>query len=216
MLARAQEKNYSLKEKLESNLNEEVQLNIIKLLVKLIKLKDPDTAVHSERVKDIAVNFAKYLNLTKEQIRTLAYAAMLHDIGKIGLSESILSKKGTLTKEELNKVKMHPIMGFEAIRDINFLNDSLDVILHHHEKVDGTGYPDGIKSEDISILCKIVCLADAFDVMTNGRCYKRSMDIGEIICELEENRGTQFDELLTDIFIKFIKETYRIQGSECS
>lgn len=183
--------------------NENIHINIVRLLVKLVEVKDKYTAEHCERVMDLAVKFAKHLNISGEQLKILKYSAILHDIGKIGISKEILEKDGKLTDEEFRKIKEHPIIGIKAIEEFECLYKVLDVVKHHHEKVDGTGYPDGIK--EMSVICKIVSLADSFDAMTSDRRYRKALPLDKVIQEIDANKGSQFDKKLAEDFIKFIK-----------
>ncbi|MCJ7656180.1 MAG: HD domain-containing protein, partial [Candidatus Atribacteria bacterium] len=140
-----------------------VYLDTIRALAAAIDAKDPYTKGHSERVAETSVALAQELNLSDQDIENIEYTALLHDIGKIGIEDSILGKKGSLTSQEFDKIKEHTIMGANIIEPVDFLKNSYWAIYHHHEKYNGQGYPDGIKSEDIPILARIIAVADAYD-----------------------------------------------------
>lgn len=181
------------------------ELAIIKCFVKLIEAKDPYTAGHSERVTHLVVDFAAYLNLGKDKQLLLEYAGLLHDIGKIGIPEHILNKTEKLTDEEFNLIKEHSKIGYEAIKELDFLKDVSEIILQHHERVDGKGYPNGLKSDNINYLSKILSLCDSYDAMTSDRAYRKKLDLNAVTQELQKSSGTQFDPQLTTEFIGFLE-----------
>lgn len=181
-----------------------IYLDTVKSLSAAIEAKDPYTKGHSMRVSQYACSLAEKVGLPQKQMETLKIAAMLHDIGKIGIDESILNKPERLTEDEYEKIKQHPEIGVKIIQEINFLKEASIIIQNHHERIDGTGYPQGIKGKDINIEAAILSIADVFDALTSERPYRSSLSLAEAIEVLNNGRGTQFDSKLVDIFIKMI------------
>ena len=170
-----------------------VYLDTIRALAAAIDAKDPYTKGHSERVADTSVALAQELNLSDRDIENIEYTALLHDIGKIGIADSILGKNSSLTNKEFDKIKEHTVMGAKIIEPVDFLKNSYKAIYHHHEKYNGKGYPDGIKSEDIPILARIIAVADAYDAMGSDRPYRKKLNKDKILKELKDQSGKQFD-----------------------
>ena len=170
-----------------------VYLDTIRALAAAIDAKDPYTKGHSERVADISVALAQELNLSGRDIESIEYTALLHDIGKIGIADNILGKNSSLTNKEFDKIKEHTVIGAKIIEPVDFLKNSYKAIYHHHEKYNGKGYPDGIKSEKIPILARIIAVADAYDAMSSDRPYRKKLSHNKILRELEEQSGKQFD-----------------------
>ncbi|MFQ5486172.1 MAG: HD-GYP domain-containing protein, partial [Desulfobacterales bacterium] len=154
----------------------------------------------------LALNLGKEAGLTDEQMEMLEYGALLHDIGKIGIRGAVLAKPGKLTEDEYEHIKLHPSIGDNIIAKIDFLKMARSAVRHHHERHDGKGYPDGLKSWQIEISGQIMCIADAFDAMTSSRPYRNAMSTERTLQILKENSGTQFNRELIDIFIG--KELY--------
>lgn len=149
--------------------------SILFSLVQALEAKDFYTRGHSERVADISVRLARRMEQGEFDIESIRKGSLLHDIGKIGVKESVLLKPGKLSEEEMSHVKMHPALGFEICQPLKSLEPCLPVIRSHHERMDGNGYPDGLKGERISIMARIVSVADAFDAMTTDRPYRKGM-----------------------------------------
>ena len=170
-----------------------VYLDTIRALAAAIDAKDPYTKGHSERVAETSVALAQELNLSDKDIENIEYTALLHDIGKIGIADSILGKNSSLTNKEFDKIKEHTVMGAKIIEPVDFLKNSYKAIYHHHEKYNGKGYPDGIKSEDIPILARIIAVADAYDAMGSDRPYRKKLNKDKILKELKDQSGKQFD-----------------------
>jgi len=170
-----------------------VYLKTVTSLTNAIDAKDVYTAGHSQRVSQLAINIAQELDLKKYEIQQVEYGAILHDIGKIGISESILNKQGPLNDSEYRKIKKHPDIGISILEDIDFLDEVFNVINYHHERIDGTGYPYGLSKTDIPLEARIVCIADAWDAMTSTRSYRRPLSLNQAVGELKENQGSQFD-----------------------
>jgi putative nucleotidyltransferase with HDIG domain len=176
-------------------------LDTIKALAAAIDQRDPRTFGHSERVTRYAMRMAEVLQLADQQRETLRYAAILHDIGKIGVDDAILRKPGLLSPEEEDIMCSHPGIGTLIIDGIEFLKDTRPLIRHHHERWDGKGYPDGLSGEDIPLGARILNIIDAYDAMVFPRLYRKPIGKREAVAELRAGRGTQFDPVLVDIFI---------------
>lgn len=182
-----------------------VYLDTIRALAAAIDAKDPYTKGHSERVAETSVALAQELNLSDRDIENIEYTALLHDIGKIGIADNILGKNSSLTNKEFDKIKEHPIMGAKIIEPVDFLKNSYKAIYHHHEKYNGKGYPDGLKSEDIPILARIIAVADAYDAMGSDRPYRKKLNKDKILKELKDQSGKQFDPEVVKAFISVLK-----------
>jgi putative nucleotidyltransferase with HDIG domain len=179
--------------------------SIVYALAATVDAKDRYTYGHSKKVSEYAVALAQALALSKDRIDTIRAAALLHDIGKIGIPDAILNKEGTLTAEEWEPVKAHPKLGTEILRHVIDLVNCLPAILHHHERYDGTGYPSGLKGSDIPLEARILAVADAYDAITSLRPYHGQLSPRQALAELKRNAGTQFDPELVDIFCKIME-----------
>ena len=179
-------------------------IETIRALAAAIDAKDPYTKGHSERVTQTSVSLARELNLSEREIENIEYTALLHDIGKIGIDDSILGKKSSLTSQEFDKIKEHTIMGAKIIEPVDFLKNSYKAIYHHHEKYNGKGYPDGLKSEDIPILARIIAVADAYDAMGSDRPYRKKLNKDKILKELKDQSGKQFDPEVVKALISIL------------
>jgi len=164
----------------------------IMTLAETIDAKHPYTRGHSQRVKEYALLGGASLSLTPEEIETLEYAATLHDIGKIAIDASILNKPGALSESELNIIREHPVIGATLLKKIQFLEKAGDLVLYHHERYDGKGYPAGLKGERIPLGARIIAVADAFDTMTTNRSYRPAMTVDQAFSEIYGCSGTQF------------------------
>jgi HD-GYP domain-containing protein (c-di-GMP phosphodiesterase class II) len=184
---------------------EELFIGTLRALTSSIDAKDQYTRGHSERVAFISRWIAERIGgeepLKEEQIHKIYLAGLLHDIGKTGIDESVLRKKGKLTEQELNHMKKHPSIGAGILSGIKQMRDIVPGVLCHHERVDGNGYPDGLVGEQIPLAGKIVGLADSFDAMTSRRTYRGAMTVEEARAEIERRLGTQFDEEVGRVFI---------------
>jgi putative nucleotidyltransferase with HDIG domain len=172
---------------------EEHSMGTLQALVSAVDAKDSYTARHSLGVTEYAIATARRMGLGNDEVAVLERAGLLHDIGKIGIPESVLLKPGALSDEEYLTVKEHSDMGSRIIESIPFLRDLVGVVRHHHERWDGKGYPDGLAAEEIPRLSRILTVADAFEAMTSDRPYRRGMPVRKAREELERNNGTQFD-----------------------
>ena len=184
----------------------ELFIGSLKALTRSIDAKDRYTRGHSERVgfisKWIAEHLAEDEGLDQEQIQKIYLAGLLHDIGKIGIDEKLLCKVGRLTAKEKNRLRMHPSIGANILSGIRQMRDIIPGVLNHHERVDGKGYPAGLKGDQIPLMGKIVGLADCFDAMTSERVYRDTMSVDKAIAEIENRLGTQFDEKIATVFLK--------------
>lgn len=180
-------------------------LNSIKTLINIVNIKDKYTYGHSKRVAQYCCLLGKKVGLEGDRLNSLLFAAYLHDIGKIGIDEEILIKPERLTKIEFEKIKRHPEFAVEIIRPISSLDRLIPGILHHHEKYDGTGYPQGLKKDEISLEGKIIQVADSFDAMTSRRPYQKQMGYMEAWQEVKRCSGTQFDPELVYCFSKVME-----------
>jgi response regulator RpfG family c-di-GMP phosphodiesterase len=174
----------------------------VKALIMTIDAKDHYTFDHSEHVARLSTLIADALGLTKNVKDKIENAASIHDIGKIGIDENILRKRGPLTADEFSEIKKHPEIGATIVQAVPFLEDAIPVILYHHERYDGRGYPEGLKGEEIPLNARIVGVADAVDAMLNARPYRDSLPMDKILGELRNNSGTQFDPLIADLILK--------------
>ena len=182
-----------------------VYLDTIRALAAAIDAKDPYTKGHSERVSKNAVALAQEMNLSDREIENIEYSALLHDIGKIGIEDSILGKNDKLTEQEFEKIKEHTVMGANIIEPVDFLKNSYEVIYHHHERYDGNGYPTGIKEEGIPIAARIIAVVDTYDAMGSDRPYRKKLSEDIIINELKKQSGKQFDPEVVKVFLSIIE-----------
>jgi len=184
---------------------ENMVMNVVIAFSSAIDAKSPWTKGHSERVTNYAVEIAEMMGLSNDDIETLRLGGLLHDIGKIGTYDVILDKPGKLTEEEFALIKLHPDRGCEILEPIKQFKDILPIVRHHHERMDGKGYPSGLKGEEIPLLARIVCVADSFDSMTADRPYRPSPGIEFAIGEFRRCYGTQFDPNVLDIFLDILE-----------
>lgn len=191
-----------------SNLYRKLQgtyVNTIEALVTAIEAKDRYTRGHTARVAKYARAIAVELGLDEAAIQQVEYGAALHDVGKIGIYEHVLNKHGELTEEEFAMIRRHPAMGDRILAHIDFLHEARRAVRHHHERVDGSGYPDGLRSAQIPLIAKIVAVADAFDAMTTTRTYSSPIGLEEAIDNLVRKVGTQFDSRVVDAFVGLLR-----------
>ncbi len=181
---------------------QKVYLSTIEVLATAIDAKDPYTQGHSRRVTQYSVAIAEEMNLTPKEVEDIRYAGLLHDVGKIGIKDSIIRKPGRLTDEEYAIIKKHPAIGAKILRPVDFLADKIPGVLHHHEYYDGRGYPDHLTGENIPLAGRIICVADAFDAMTTNRPYRKGLTVKTAVGELKKFSGKQFDPICVDAFLK--------------
>jgi putative nucleotidyltransferase with HDIG domain len=188
------------------NGKKEVYLETIAALVSAIDAKDRYTRNHSRNVARVAVMLSRGLKLSAGEIQTIEYGALLHDIGKIGIPENILNKKGVLEPEEFERIKDHPVIGVNILQPVDFLQSIHSIVHYHHERIDGHGYPGGLKGEGIPFEARIVSIADAWDAMTSDRSYRKGMSVEQAFRELQEHAGAQFDSYMARAFTDMFKK----------
>ena len=193
---------------------EEISLQLMQTLSTTIEAKDEYTRGHSYRVAEYSALIARELNWDEDEIRNLKNAAYLHDIGKIGIPDNILNKPVKLTDEELGVIKEHTVIGAEILKNITLIDHVKEAARSHHERYDGRGYPDGLKGEEIPLYARIIAVADSFDAMKSRRIYRSPLDDQVVYNEIFQNRGTQFDPELADIFLKLLDEERVITEKE--
>jgi len=173
-------------------------------LVKAIEAKDAYTEQHSHRVTELSALVAQRMDLPEDQITSIRFSGYLHDIGKIGVADHILTKPGRLTDEEFEIIKSHPVIGEQIVRHLGLLPQEKAIIRHHHEHWDGTGYPDGLKAEDIPLLARIIAVTDSFDAMTSDRPYRGALSIEAAKEELLHQSYVQFDGQVVKVFVELL------------
>jgi HD-GYP domain-containing protein (c-di-GMP phosphodiesterase class II) len=178
----------------------------IEALVSALEARDPYTQAHAGRIRDTAIALSVAMQVPIEQRRAVRLGSILHDVGKIGVSDSILLKSGPLTDEEWAVMRTHPEIGEKMLQSIDFLTPALPIVRHHHERWDGKGYPDKLAGEEIPIGARIVAVCDSFDAMTSDRPYRAAMSIDEACEELKRNAGTQFDPNCVDLLVQIVSE----------
>lgn len=174
----------------------------IDTIIQALYENNPREQAHSHRVSELCKQMGVHLGMTEEEVRQLEKVGLLHDIGKVAISDTILEKPGALTKEEFKEIKKHPEIGYRILSTINEMSQMSEYVLAHHERCDGTGYPKGLKSEEIPLVSKIIAIADAYDAMISDRPYRKGMDEDLAIKEIIKNSGTQFDLELSNIFVE--------------
>jgi len=193
---------------------QEAYLDTIFRLVLVAEYKDEDTGDHIKRMSLYSVLIAKKLGLSDKEVQNILYTAPMHDVGKVGIPDSILMKKGKLTKEEFDIIKTHSAIGAKILSNSksDIIKTAEQIALTHHEKWNGKGYPQGLSGKKIPLVGRIVCLADAFDALTAKRPYKDSYPI-EVACEIiKKERGKQFDPDVVDVFLENIDEVLKIEA----
>lgn len=183
-------------------------LNLTLTLAKSLDARDKYTALHSENVAKYAQHIAIEMGLPRKVCEQIHLGGLLHDIGKIGIPESVLLKPTKLSDEEYDLIKQHPVIGYEMVKHITFFkkNGVLDAILFHHERFDGKGYPHGLRGKEIPLIARILAIADSFDAMTSNRVYRDKSNLDYAINQIRSNKGTQYDPEIVDIFLKSMEE----------
>ena len=174
-------------------------------LCKAVETKDFYTRGHSERVSRGSSMLAREVGMRADRLEAITYAGMLHDVGKLGVPTKVLQKSGKLTEEEYAAIQLHPMRGLEIVREIGFLDEALAGIMHHHERLDGRGYPLGLAGDEIPEFARVIAVADAFDSMTSTRSYRGARRIEEAVAELRKWSGSQFDPALVDAFVRALE-----------
>jgi putative nucleotidyltransferase with HDIG domain len=173
--------------------SEAAYLGVIGALAAALDARDPYTAGHSQRVADLSVDIGRQMRLSDTDLETLRLGALLHDIGKIGVSDAVLRKPSKLTPEEFEQIKLHPTLGARILKPLRFLDAQLAIVELHHERPDGRGYPHGLRGDEIPMFARIVHVADAFDAMTSARAYRAALPVSTAVAELWRLIGADFD-----------------------
>jgi len=190
-------------------------LNLVKSLISIVEAKHKYTRGHSERVNKISCFLGRQLGLRKHAREVLHWASLFHDIGKISVPDAILNKPGRLTEDEFDAVKQHPVVGYNVLSHIEQLREALPGIRHHHERMDGSGYPDGLRADEIPLAAKIIAVADVYDALTSSRSYRPAMSISEALDIMREGEQAHFDSRVLKMFLQKHDEIVRILDS-CS
>lgn len=193
------------------NKNEELErayLDTIGILRQTVEAKDPYTRGHSDRVSEYSVLIGKKLGLDEKTLHILKIGGLFHDIGKIGIPDSILLKESKLSDEEYSQIKNHPMIGVHMLGDAAIFTDILPIVKHHHERYDGRGYPSQLVGEDIPYVARIAAVADTFDAMTSKRSYRDSLPIDVVRAEIERCSGTQFDSNIAKVFLDIMDNDF--------
>ena len=181
---------------------EEIYLDVITALASAIDARDSYTHGHSHRVTEYAVLIAEEMGLPPEEVDIIRNASILHDVGKIGIKEEILKKPGKLTEEETREMQYHPFIGARILQSVKLLEPVLPLVYHHQEKYDGTGYPEGLKGEEIPLGARIIAVCDAFEAMTSDRPYRKALPVERALQELRNEAGRQFDPQVVEVFFR--------------
>jgi hypothetical protein len=174
-------------------------------LCQAVETKDYYTRGHSERVSRGSVMIAREIGMRADRVEAIRYAGMLHDVGKLGVPTKVLQKPGDLTEEEFAAIQLHPMRGLEIVREIVFLNEALTGIMHHHERMNGRGYPMGLAGDEIPEFARVISVADAFDSMTSTRSYRAARSIEEAVEELRRGAGDHFDPAMVEAFLRALE-----------
>ncbi len=183
---------------------ENAYLELVETLRLAVEAKDTYTRGHSDRVSAYSVLLGEKLGLSTRRLKTLKIGGIFHDVGKIGVPDSILMKEKGLNDSEFAEIKKHTIVGAEMLEPVSYFKNILPIIKYHHERYDGTGYPEGLKGEKIPYLARIVAVADSFDAMTSMRSYRNSLTRKKVIKQFEIGKGTQFDPQIADAMLDII------------
>lgn len=199
-----------INEKLEDSKEqlEQAYLDMIQTLRYTVEAKDSYTRGHSDRVSEYSVLIGEKLGLSKEQIKTLRIGGLFHDIGKIGIPDSILLKPAKLTDDEYSQIKNHPSIGAHILGNATIFKEIIPIVKHHHEKYDGNGYPSRLKGEEIPYMARIAAVADTFDAMTSRRSYRGPIDIEHVKEEIKRCEGTQFDPQIAEAFLDILNNNF--------
>lgn len=187
---------------------EKAYLDSIQTLRYTVEAKDTYTRGHSDRVSEYSVLIGKKLNLSEADLKTLKVGGLFHDIGKIGIPDSILLKESKLTDDEYSEIKNHPSIGAHILCNAEVFKDIVPIVKHHHERYDGNGYPGKLKGEEIPYMARIAAVADTFDAMTSRRTYRNALDLDIVKAEIERCSGTQFDPEIAKVFLDILNNEY--------
>jgi putative nucleotidyltransferase with HDIG domain len=185
---------------------------ITRALSSAIEIRDPYTAGHQQRVTELAVAIAKEMHFTADHLKAVRIAGMLHDIGKIYVPAEFLSRPGLISKNEMNVLKDHTEAGYEILKGIAFEYPIADIIMQHHERMNGSGYPLGLAGDAILPEARIIGVADVVESMASHRPYRPSLGLARALDEIRDNRGLLYDEVVVDVCLKLFEQGYRIEG----
>jgi response regulator RpfG family c-di-GMP phosphodiesterase len=185
---------------------EQSYFDTVKALIMSLEARDEYTKGHSDRVTEYSVGIARHLQLEEGVLKTIKDAAILHDIGKIGVRDDVLLKPGRLTPEEFSEIKKHPVISGTIVKSISSLQEVGTIASQHHERYDGKGYPDGLKDEEIHIGARIMAVADTYDAMTSNRSYRKAIDPDYAVKEIRNESGAQFDPQCVEAFLQYLSE----------
>jgi putative nucleotidyltransferase with HDIG domain len=171
---------------------------------KALELKDKETLGHTERVVEMTVSLARQLGVVEEQIEHIRRGAMLHDIGKMGIPDAILLKPGTLSDREREEIRMHPVYAYQMLKDIKFLVPAINIPFYHHEYWDGSGYPNGLKGNDIPLEARIFAIVDVWDAVCSDRPYHKALPPEEALKIIQKEIGTHFDPAIAELFLDMV------------
>ena len=191
--------------------NEELEksyLDTIGILRQTVEAKDPYTRGHSDRVSEYSVLIGQKLNLDEKTLHTLKIGGLFHDIGKIGIHDSILLKESKLDDNEYSQIKNHPSIGAHILGNVQMFADIIPIVLHHHERYDGHGYPSQLKGDDIPYIARIAAVADTFDAMTSKRSYRNALPLDVVKDEIKRCENTQFDPEIAEVFLNILNNEY--------
>jgi HD-GYP domain-containing protein (c-di-GMP phosphodiesterase class II) len=186
-----------------------LMMGLLHSLTSAVDAKDAYTCGHSERVAALSKMLAQQAGMEEAFVERIYMAGLLHDVGKIGVPEAVLRKPGRLTAEEFEAMKKHPAIGARILEDVKQIKDIIPGVLHHHERYDGRGYPDGLSGQNIPLMGRIICLADCFDAMTSTRTYRKAMPLEVALADIRRCSGTQFDPGLAEAFLSIPMEAMR-------
>ena len=189
---------------------------MLSVLSRAIEARDPHTRGHSVRVTALAESIALRLGWSEERLALLHVGGPLHDIGKLAISDEVLSKPGRLDDDELAQIREHPKLGARLLLRVSAFRKALPYVLYHHERWDGTGYPTGRAGEQIPVEARVLAIADAFDAMTSDRPYRRALSRDEALAEVERCSGTQFDPEIVSVFLELFAEAERLPAAAAS
>ena len=187
---------------------EQAYLESIQTLRYTVEAKDTYTRGHSDRVSELSVLIGKHLGLSDDDLKILQIGGLFHDIGKIGVPDTILQKESKLTDDEYSEIKNHPSIGAHILSSATIFKDIIPIVKHHHERYDGHGYPSQLAGENIPYLARITAVADTFDAMTSKRSYRDALSLETVISEFERCKGTQFDPKIADVFLDMIRNHF--------
>ena len=187
---------------------EQAYLDSVQTLRYTVEAKDPYTRGHSDRVSEYSVLIGEKLGLSEDEIKTLKIGGLFHDIGKIGIPDSILQKQTKLTDDEYSEIKNHPSIGVHILGAATIFKDIIPIVKHHHERYDGKGYPSGLKGENIPYLARVAAVADTFDAMTSKRSYRDALDLQVVKDEIKRCEGTQFDPEIAEAFLDILNNNF--------